>query len=86
MPGFGSVLLVAVRSLLRAAALRFTGEMSQNASDEELCQQLLGFVTKGTYPAENVIASEFPASALSKELDLISDARERVEVGIPSRR
>lgn len=55
--------------------------MSQKASDDQVCHALLDFVTDGTYPgSENVIVSEFSASALSKELDLISDARERVEV------
>lgn len=55
--------------------------MSQKAPDEEVCQSLLDFVTEGTYPAsENVISSGFPSSALSKELDLLSKAREQVEV------
>lgn len=55
--------------------------MAQKASDEEVCHALLDFISDGTYPgSENVIASEFPASALSKEIELISNARKRVEV------
>ena len=55
--------------------------MAQKASDEQVCHALLDFVSEGTYPgSENVIASEFPASALSKELELISNAQELVEV------
>ena len=55
--------------------------MAQKASDEEVCHALLDFVSDGTYPgSESIIASEFPVSALSKELQLISNARERVEV------
>lgn len=58
--------------------------MSQKAPDEEVCQALLDFVTEGTYPAtENVISSEFPSSALAKELGLLSKAREQVEVRPP---
>lgn len=55
--------------------------MSQNTSDQEVCQALLDFVAEGAYPAsENVVSSQFPASALSAELDLISKARVQVEV------
>lgn len=57
--------------------------MSQTPSDHEVCQALLDFVTEGTYPTENIVSSEFPASALSTELDLISKAREQVEVCCP---
>jgi centromere/kinetochore protein ZW10 len=52
--------------------------MSQ-ASDA-VCQSVLDFVTKGTYPEENVVAAEFPVTALAKELELIAKAREQVEV------
>lgn len=47
---------------------------------EELCQAVLGFVTEGTYPEESVVAGKFPAAALARELELISKAREQVEV------
>ena len=47
---------------------------------EELCQAVLGFVTEGTYPEESVVAGNFPAAALARELELISKAREQVEV------
>lgn len=47
---------------------------------EELCQAVLGFVTDGTYPEESVVAGKFPAAALARELELISKAREQVEV------
>lgn len=47
---------------------------------EELCHAVLGFVTEGTYPEESVVAGKFPATALARELELISKAREQVEV------
>ena len=50
---------------------------------EELCQAVLGFVTEGTYPEESVVAGNFPAAALARELELISKAREQVEVRSP---
>ncbi|QRD85937.1 hypothetical protein F9C07_2281969 [Aspergillus flavus] len=57
--------------------------MAHKASEQEICQSVLGFVTEGTYPtSENVIAAEFPVSALAKELELISKAREEVEADI----
>lgn len=49
-------------------------------SEGEICQAVLGFVTEGTYPEEKVVAAKFPAAALAKELELISQAREQVEV------
>ena len=45
-----------------------------------MCQAVLGFVTEGTYPEERVVAGKFPAAALARELELISKAREQVEV------
>ncbi|KAI3140253.1 hypothetical protein CBS147325_6485 [Penicillium roqueforti] len=51
---------------------------------EELCQAVLGFVTEGTYPEESVVAGNFPAAALARELELISKAREQVENEISS--
>ncbi|KAJ5171525.1 uncharacterized protein N7500_004308 [Penicillium coprophilum] len=53
-------------------------------NSEELCQAVLGFVTEGTYPEENVVAGKFPAAALARELELISKAREQVENEISS--
>lgn len=50
------------------------------ASEGEVCQAVLDFVTEGTYPEEKVVAAKFPATALAKELELISKAREGVEV------
>jgi centromere/kinetochore protein ZW10 len=47
---------------------------------EELCQAVLGFVAEGTYPDEKVVAGKFPVDALARELELISKAREQVEV------
>ncbi|KAE8351459.1 hypothetical protein BDV28DRAFT_158710 [Aspergillus coremiiformis] len=57
--------------------------MAHKASEKEICQSVLDFVTEGVYPSsENVIAAEFPVSALVKELELISKAREQVETEI----
>ncbi|KAB8239765.1 uncharacterized protein BDW43DRAFT_296107 [Aspergillus alliaceus] len=57
--------------------------MAHKASEQEVCQSVLDFVTEGTYPtSENVIVAEFPASALAKELELLSKAREQVETEI----
>ncbi|KAJ5105495.1 hypothetical protein NUU61_002842 [Penicillium alfredii] len=53
-------------------------------SEEEVCQAVLGFVADGTYPEEKVVAAEFPAAALAKELALISKAREQAENEISS--
>jgi centromere/kinetochore protein ZW10 len=54
--------------------------MTGNTGDEEVCQAVLGFVAEGTYPEEKVVAGRFPAAALARELELISKAREQVEV------
>ncbi|KAJ5647132.1 Retrograde transport protein Dsl1 C-terminal [Penicillium lividum] len=54
------------------------------ASESEICQAVLGFVTEGVYPEEKVVAAKFPAAALSKELELISQAREQIENEISS--
>ncbi|KAL2002346.1 hypothetical protein VTN02DRAFT_129 [Thermoascus thermophilus] len=54
--------------------------MPPKASEDELCQALLEFVTDGTYPeSEDVVASEFPASAVPDELQRMSKAREEAE-------
>lgn len=57
--------------------------MPDTTGDEALCQAVLGFVTEGTYPDENVVAGNFAPAALAKELELISKAREQVEVREP---
>jgi centromere/kinetochore protein ZW10 len=55
--------------------------MSPQASEQKICQSVLDFVTEGTFPgSEDVVSSVFPTSALAKELELISNAREQVEV------
>lgn len=59
---------------------RDIGVMPGTNGDEGLCQAVLGFVAEGTYPEENVVASKFPVTALTRELELISKAREQVEV------
>ncbi|KAJ6108412.1 Retrograde transport protein Dsl1 C-terminal [Penicillium sp. IBT 18751x] len=51
---------------------------------ETVCHSVLNFVTEGTYPEENVVAAEFPVTALAKELELIAKAREQVENEISS--
>ena len=56
--------------------------MAQQVSESEISQAVLGFVTEGTYPEETVVAANFPAAALAKELELIAQARERVEVSL----
>ncbi|PLN83036.1 hypothetical protein BDW42DRAFT_165702 [Aspergillus taichungensis] len=59
--------------------------MTLKASEQEVCQSVLDFVADGTYPAsEQVIAAEFPASALTTELELLAKAREQVEAEISS--
>ena len=56
-------------------------KMSQKTSEAEICQAVLDFTSDGTYPeSEEVVTANFPASGLSKELDLISRVREEVEV------
>lgn len=56
--------------------------MSEATGEGELCQAVLGFVTKGIYPDESVVAAKFAPAALTRELELISRAREQVEVRI----
>lgn len=66
----------------RGAPLR-TITMTTKAPEDEVCQSVLDFVADGAYPeSEKVVASDLPVSALSKELELISKAREQVEVGV----
>jgi protein transport protein DSL1/ZW10 len=55
--------------------------MTRQASEGELCQSLLAFVIDGLYPdAEAVVASNFPPSVIPEELQLISKAKEQLEV------
>lgn len=55
--------------------------MGQKAPEGDLCQALLDFVIDGKYPeSEDVVASDFPSSAVSNELEQISKAREQAEV------
>lgn len=55
--------------------------MSAKVSEQDIGQSVLDFVTDGTYPgSEQVVASDFSGSILAKELELISKAREQVEV------
>ena len=55
--------------------------MSAKVSEQDISQSVLNFVTDGTYPvSEEIVASGFPSSFLAKELELISKAREQVEV------
>lgn len=58
--------------------------MPGTTGDDGLCQAVLGFVTEGTYPDENVVAAEFAPAALARELELIAKAREQVEVQSPA--
>jgi centromere/kinetochore protein ZW10 len=55
--------------------------MSGQLSEQEIFKAVLDFATEGTYPeSEQVVAAEFPLSAVSKELELITQARDKVEV------
>lgn len=57
--------------------------MSPQAPEQKIYESVLDFVTEGTFPgSEDVISSLFPTSALAKELELISNAREQVETEI----
>ncbi|RAL08974.1 uncharacterized protein BO97DRAFT_397215 [Aspergillus homomorphus CBS 101889] len=59
--------------------------MPGKTSEQDICQSVLTFVTDGAYPSsEKVVAAEFPVSLLSKELELLSKAREQVEAEINS--
>ena len=51
------------------------------ASGSDLCQAVLDFTLHGAYPvSESAVTADLPASALTKQLELISRAREDVEV------
>ncbi|KAJ9200695.1 hypothetical protein DTO164E3_1451 [Paecilomyces variotii] len=59
--------------------------MGQKAPESDLCQALLDFVIEGKYPeSEDVVASEFPSSAVRNELERISKSREQAETEICS--
>ncbi|KAL3450658.1 hypothetical protein BJX65DRAFT_293878 [Aspergillus insuetus] len=59
--------------------------MSGQLSQQEIFKAVLDFATDGTYPeSEQVVAAEFPLSAVSKELELITQARDKVEAEISS--
>jgi centromere/kinetochore protein ZW10 len=60
--------------------------MSGQLSEQEIFKAVLDFAADGTYPeAEQVVAVEFPLSALSRELELITQARDQVEVSTVKR-
>lgn len=55
--------------------------MPATVSEEQLCQSVLDFVVDGAYPSsEEIVAAEFPISALSRQLERIAQAREQLEV------
>ncbi|KAL1858476.1 ribosome biogenesis protein ytm1 [Paecilomyces lecythidis] len=59
--------------------------MGQKTPEGDLCQALLDFVIDGKYPeSEDVVASDFPSSAVANELEQISKAREQAETEICS--
>lgn len=56
-------------------------KMPVTVSEEQLCQSVLDFVVDGAYPSsEEIVAAEFPVSALSRQLESIAHAREQLEV------
>lgn len=55
--------------------------MASNVPDDDICHALLGFVKEGSFPeTENVVAAEFPTSAILLQLREISKAKQEVEV------
>ncbi|KAL4964715.1 uncharacterized protein BDV14DRAFT_71303 [Aspergillus stella-maris] len=59
--------------------------MSTQPPESEISKAVLDFVAEGTYPeSENIVAADVPLSALSKELELITQARDQVEAEISS--
>ncbi|KAJ0419970.1 hypothetical protein BJY00DRAFT_301819 [Aspergillus carlsbadensis] len=59
--------------------------MSGQLSEQEISKAVLDFAAEGTYPeSEQIVAAEFPLSALSKELEFITQARNQVEAEISS--
>ncbi|KAL4949337.1 hypothetical protein BDW69DRAFT_76524 [Aspergillus filifer] len=59
--------------------------MSTQASESEISKAVLDFAAEGTYPdSEGIVAADVPLSALSKELELITQARYQVETEISS--
>ncbi|KAL3468359.1 hypothetical protein BJX64DRAFT_245669 [Aspergillus heterothallicus] len=54
-------------------------------SEQQISKAVLDFAAEGTYPdSEQVVDAEFPLSALSKELELLTQARDQVETEISS--
>ncbi|KAL4798924.1 hypothetical protein BDV19DRAFT_356420 [Aspergillus venezuelensis] len=59
--------------------------MSTQPSESEISKAVLDFAAEGTYPdSENIVAADVSLSALSKELELITQARDQVETEISS--
>ncbi|KAL4878499.1 hypothetical protein BJY04DRAFT_209193 [Aspergillus karnatakaensis] len=57
--------------------------MSAQPPEKEICKAVLDFASEGTYPdSEQVVAAELSLPALAKELDLITQARDQVEIEI----
>ncbi|KAL5342609.1 hypothetical protein BJX70DRAFT_386099 [Aspergillus crustosus] len=57
--------------------------MPAGPSEHEICKAVLDFAAEGTYPdSEQVVAADLPLSALSKESELIAQAKGQVETEI----
>lgn len=55
--------------------------MPDGVAEPAVCQALMNFVLNGTYPeSEEIVTSHLSVSSLSRELQLISSAREQIEV------
>ncbi|EEH37821.1 hypothetical protein PAAG_00742 [Paracoccidioides lutzii Pb01] len=54
--------------------------MAPKVSEADVCQAIYKSLTDGSFPeAENIVSAEFPSTAATKALQLISKAREEVE-------
>ncbi|KAL3472189.1 hypothetical protein BJX99DRAFT_262499 [Aspergillus californicus] len=59
--------------------------MSNQPSEQEICKAILDFAADGSYPnSEQVVAADCPLPVLSKELELITEARDQVKTEIGS--
>ncbi|KAL2833449.1 hypothetical protein BDW59DRAFT_169113 [Aspergillus cavernicola] len=59
--------------------------MPAQPSEQEICKAVLEFAAEGTYPdSEQLVAADVPLPALSKELELITQAKDQVETEISS--
>ncbi|KAI9370780.1 hypothetical protein BJX61DRAFT_548759 [Aspergillus egyptiacus] len=59
--------------------------MPTQPSEQALCDAVLHFAADGTYPdSELIVAAGFPSTALSRELELITEAKNQVETEISS--